>query len=149
VGAIVVQGALVKPIVGRFRERGALMIGLLAGVTGFFVYGYAPTSLWFWGVLPVFALMNLVGPGVQGMMSKRVSPSEQGRLQGANSSNMAVAGIIGPPLFTSVFAASIQGHGGWHNPGAAPWLSSLLLGIAFLLACRIPRAQAQGATSAA
>lgn len=149
VGAIVVQALLVKPVVGRFKERGALMIGLLAGITGFFVYGYAPNSLWFWGVLPVFALMNLVGPGVNGMMSKRVSPSEQGRLQGANSSNMAVAGMIGPLLFTSVFAVSIHGHGGWRNPGAAPWVSSALLIIAFLLACRIPRVQAQAATSPA
>lgn len=149
IGAIVVQALLVKPIVGRFSERGALIIGLIAGITGFFVYGYAPTSLWFWGVLPVFALMNLVGPGVQGMMSKRVGPSEQGRLQGANSSNMAVAGLIGPMLFTTVFAASIKGHGGWHNPGAAPWVSSALLVVALLLAVRIPRAKPQAATSPA
>ena len=100
-------------------------------------------------MLPIFALMNLVGPGVNGMMSKRVSPSEQGRLQGANSSNMAVAGLIGPLLFTSVFAASIKGHGGWHHPGFAPWLSGALLAIAFLIACRIPRAQPQAATSPA
>jgi DHA1 family tetracycline resistance protein-like MFS transporter len=149
VGAIVVQALLVKPIVARFTERGALLTGLVAGTIGFFVYGYAPTSLWFWGVLPVFALMNLVGPGVNGMMSKRVGPSEQGRLQGANSSNMAVTGLIGPLLFTSVFAGSIRAHGSWHQPGAAPWLSSALLLLAFLLACRIPRAQPQAATSPA
>jgi DHA1 family tetracycline resistance protein-like MFS transporter len=149
VAAIVVQALLVKPVVGRFGERGALMIGLMAGMTGFFLYGYAPTSLFFWGVLPVFALMNLVGPGVNGMMSKRVGPSEQGRLQGANSSNMAVAGLIGPLLFTSVFAASISGHGQWRHPGLAPWLSGVLLGLALLIACRIPRTQPQAATSPA
>jgi DHA1 family tetracycline resistance protein-like MFS transporter len=149
VGAIIVQALLVKPVVARFGERGALLTGLLCGATGFTIYGLAPTGLIFWGALPIFALMNLVGPGVNGMMSKRVSPSEQGRLQGANSSNMAVAGMIGPILFTTVFAASIRGQGPWHQPGAAPYLAGLLLLVAFLLACRIPKAQPQAATSPA
>lgn len=146
VGAIFVQALLVKPVVTRFGERGALLTGLICGASGFIIYGLAPTGLMFWGALPIFALMNLVGPGVNGMMSKRVGPSEQGRLQGANSSNMAVAGMIGPILFTTVFAASIQGRGAWHQPGAAPYLAGALLLLAFLLASRIPKAQrvAQG-----
>jgi len=149
VGAIIVQALLVKPIVARFGERGALLTGLVCGATGFAIYGLAPTGLMFWSALPIFALMNLVGPGVNGMMSKRVSPSEQGRLQGANSSNMAVAGLIGPLLFTSVFAASIRGQGSWHQPGAAPYLAGMLLLVAFLLACRIPRARPKTATTPA
>jgi DHA1 family tetracycline resistance protein-like MFS transporter len=143
VGAIVVQALLVKPVVARFGERGALLTGLFCGAVGFTIYGLAPTGLIFWGALPIFALMNLVGPGVNGMMSRRVSPSEQGRLQGANSSNMAVAGMIGPLLFTSVFAASIRGQGAWHQPGAAPYLAGALLVVALLLASRIPRVQVQ------
>jgi DHA1 family tetracycline resistance protein-like MFS transporter len=141
--AVLVQALLVKPVVARFGERGALLTGLICGATGFVIYGLAPTGLMFWGALPIFALMNLVGPGVNGMMSKRVSPSEQGRLQGANSSNMAVAGMIGPILFTSVFAASIRGQGTWHQPGLAPYLAGALLLVAFLLASRIPKAQPQ------
>lgn len=143
VGAIIVQALLVKPVVARFGERGALLTGLVCGATGFIIYGLAPTGLMFWSALPVFALMNLVGPGVNGMMSKRVGPSEQGRLQGANSSNMAVAGMIGPILFTTVFAASIRGQGVWHQPGAAPYLAGALLLIAFLVASRIPKARPQ------
>jgi DHA1 family tetracycline resistance protein-like MFS transporter len=49
--------------------------------------------------LPIFALSGLIQPGLQGLMTRRVAPNEQGQLQGANSAMMGIASIIGPPLF--------------------------------------------------
>jgi len=45
----------------------------------------APTGWTFLIGTPVFALIGLFGPGFQGLITRRVSPSEQGRLQGANT----------------------------------------------------------------
>ena len=40
-------------------------------------------------------------------MTRRVGPSEQGQLQGANSSIQGIANLVGPFLFTLSFAYSI------------------------------------------
>ncbi len=132
--SIVVQSRLVRPVVRRFQERGALYIGLLFGAAGMFVYGWAPSGLWFWAGVPLYAIVGLVQPGVQGMMTRRIGPHEQGRLQGANSSIMAMTGLIGPILATQIFHRLVtQGH----HPllaGAPYYLSVLLFLSAFALA---------------
>ena len=95
---IVVQGALVKPVVTRFGERGALYGGLIFGFLGFGLFGAATSSWMFLSAIPVFSLMGLISPGLQAIMSRQVSASEQGRLQGANSSLMAIANMVGADL---------------------------------------------------
>jgi DHA1 family tetracycline resistance protein-like MFS transporter len=126
VGSIIVQTRVVGPFVKKFGERGALYTGLTAGAIGFLIYGTASTGVQFWCGLPIFALMGLVGPGYQGLTTRLVGPTEQGRLQGANSAVMAMAGLIGPLLFTRVFAWSISG-----GPGAG---TTVYLAAACLLA---------------
>ena len=44
VAAIVVQGGVIGPVVKRFGERRALIIGLGFGVAGFAVFGLAPSG---------------------------------------------------------------------------------------------------------
>lgn len=71
------------------------------------------------------ALWGVVGPSIQDLMSRRVSESEQGQLQGANSSLRSIAGLIGPAIFTTIFAWLI----GW-LPGAPFLLAAFLLVVA-------------------
>ena len=54
--------------------------------------------------VPVMALWGLAGPALQALMTRRVGPSEQGQLQGATASLQAIAGLIGPGIFTQTFA---------------------------------------------
>ncbi|HEY2660792.1 MAG TPA: TCR/Tet family MFS transporter [Caulobacteraceae bacterium] len=139
VSNILVQTFLVGPFVGRFGERGALYTGLTAGAIGFLIYATATTSLQFWCGLPVFALMGLVQPGYQGLMTRRVAPNEQGRLQGANSGLMAIAGIVGPVMFTSVFAWSIHASGFVFGEGTAVYLASAVLILGLVVAIGVTR----------
>src|SRR5262249_29337314 len=134
---IIVQAGLVKPIVMRFGERPALFTGLFFGGAGFAIFGLAPTGITFLSALPIFALMGLFGPAAQGLMTRHVSPSEQGQLQGANSSLMGITGLIGPGLFTLTFASFIGTHRDWRLPGAPFLLAALLLTIALVLAWRV------------
>ena len=83
------------------------------------------------------SLWGLSNPALQGLMTRVVSPGEQGRLQGANGSLQGIAGLIGPGLFTGIFAASIGGLQRFHLPGSPFLLAALLLGAAFLLAWRV------------
>src|SRR5205814_8273989 len=78
--------------------------------------------------VPVMALWGVVGPAIQDLMSRRVSPSEQGQLQGANSSSRSVAGLVGPAIFSASFAYLIG-----RLPGAPFLLAALLLVIAAAL----------------
>ncbi|GAC1627492.1 MAG: TCR/Tet family MFS transporter [Nevskia sp.] len=132
--SILVQGFLVKRFVARFGERNALHTGLVAGLTGFAWMAFAPTPLWFWASLPVFALMGLFTPGLQSLMTRRVQPSEQGRLQGANTSLIGIAGLVAPALFTLSFAHFIGGA--VQLPGAPFLLASALLAAALVVAAR-------------
>ena len=134
---IIVQAGLVKPIVARFGERLALFVGLFFGAVGFAIFGLAPTGIVFLGSLPVFALMGLFGPAAQGLMTRRVAPSEQGQLQGANSSLFGITGLIGPGLFTLTFASFIGANRDWRLPGAPFLLAALLMIIALILAWRV------------
>jgi DHA1 family tetracycline resistance protein-like MFS transporter len=134
----VVGGLLVRPVVRRFGERRSLMAGLLFGAAGFAIFGLAPTGWIFWIGIPVMALFGLASPSVQALMSRRVPPGEQGRLQGANSSLMGFAGLIGPFLFTATFAHFIA-QSAWRLPGAPFLLGAALLALALPVASAVAR----------
>ena len=143
-----VQGTLIKPIVARIGERRTLLVGLLFGAVGFAIYGVASTSLQFWAGIPVMALWGIAGAAMQAMMSKLVAASEQGQLQGANASIMAVAGLIGPGLFSFTFAWSIAHGGVAQLPGLAFLLAAALLVVAVALAWQLTRGAQFGAGDA-
>ncbi|MGH7491595.1 MAG: TCR/Tet family MFS transporter [bacterium] len=135
----IVQGGLIGPIVKRFGERRALLTGLIFGAAGFAIYGLAATGTVFSAGIPVMALWGLAGPSAQGLMTRHVGPSEQGRLQGANSSIMGIAELLGPGLFTLTFAAFISTQRDLHLPGAPFFLAALLLVAAMFTAWRVTR----------
>ena len=54
--SMVVQGALIGPVVRRFGERSALILGLLFGTAGFATYGIASTGSVFLVGVPLMAL---------------------------------------------------------------------------------------------
>ncbi|HEY8459874.1 MAG TPA: TCR/Tet family MFS transporter [Blastocatellia bacterium] len=134
---IVVQAGVVKRAVARFGERRALFIGLICGGAGYAIFGLAPEGIVFLCALPIFAFMGLFGPSAQGLMTRRVGPSEQGQLQGASSSIMGITGLIGPGLFTLTFASFIDTHRDWRLPGAPFLLAALLMALALFLAWRV------------
>ena len=133
---MIVQGGLVRPVVKRLGARQTLFIGLMAGFAGFVVAGIAPTGWAFICGIPLLSLWGLTGPAVQSLMTQRVSASEQGRLQGANSSLTGVAQMIGPGLFTYTFALFIGPKQPIHLPGAPFLLAGALLVLAIGLAIR-------------
>ncbi len=122
-----VQAGLVEPAIRWIGARRTMIAGLVCGAAGFSIYGLAPTSIIFWSGIPVLALWGLAMPAALGTMSGFVSGSEQGQLQGANASVMALAGLFAPMLFTQTFAHAIGPDVSWHLPGAPYLLAALLL----------------------
>ena len=134
---VIVQTMAVGPAVSRLGERGVLLLGALGGAIGFAMYGFAPTAWFYVATMPVFALMSFLPPGLQGLMSRRVGPSEQGQLQGANQSLQGIASILGPLVFGTVFAWAVDHDATLHLPGLPIYIAAATLGVAFLLGLRV------------
>lgn len=145
VANVLVQGGLVRPFVKRLGERRALAIGATFGTLGFFLYGIAGTVPVFWLGAACYAPAGFFNPSLMGLISQRVGPSEQGRVQGANSSLMGIAGMIGPGLFTAAFAWAIRDGERWHLPGLPFLIAAALFATAGLLAMRTTRGAPTGA----
>ena len=137
--SIIVQGAVVGPVTQRIGERAALMLGLAFGVAGFLVFALAKTDAEFWIGIPLLALWGLESPACMALMSRLVGGSEQGRLQGANSSVTGIANLFGPALFTQTFAFAIGAGRDWQLPGAPFLIATLLLALAGILALWVTR----------
>jgi DHA1 family tetracycline resistance protein-like MFS transporter len=134
--AMAVQGAAIGPIVKRFGERRALLLGLGCGAIGFLIFGAAPTGPLFWLGIPVMALWGVSGAAIQALMTRLVPPDQQGQLQGATSSVQSVSQLVGPFLFTLTFAWFIGASAPLKLPGAPFLLASALLVLALAIAAR-------------
>jgi MFS transporter, DHA1 family, tetracycline resistance protein len=134
--AMAVQGAAIGPIVKRFGERRALLLGLGCGAIGFLIFGTAPTGPLFWLGIPVMALWGVSGAAIQALMTRLVAPDRQGQLQGATSSVQSVSQLVGPFLFTLTFAWFIGASAPLNLPGAPFLLASALLLLALAIAAR-------------
>jgi len=138
---IAVQGVLVKRVIKRVGERRTLYTGLLGGMAGFLVYGLAPFGWVFLLGIPVFALIGLSQPALQSLMSRRVTPSEQGQLQGANASILGLTGILGPILFGWVLSQSLGLTAGVDLRGAPFLLAAVIMLASAAVAARVTRAE--------
>jgi DHA1 family tetracycline resistance protein-like MFS transporter len=134
--AMAVQGTAIGPIVRRFGERSALLLGLGCGAAGFLIFGVAPSGVLFWLGIPVMALWGLSGAAIQALMTRLVAPDQQGQLQGATSSVQSLSQLVGPFLFTLTFAYFIGAKAPLKLPGAPFLLASALLLLALLIAAR-------------
>jgi DHA1 family tetracycline resistance protein-like MFS transporter len=132
-GSIAVQAGLAGRVARWIGEGRAVVCGLALQVSGFLALGLAPTGLWFWAANLPIVLGEVAGPALQSMMSARVGPDEQGRLQGAVGSISSLTSITAPLVFAQMFAWSVAPGrgGGWSGAtilaGAALSLAALVL----------------------
>ncbi|MBZ9715959.1 TCR/Tet family MFS transporter [Deinococcus multiflagellatus] len=110
-----VQGGLIGPFIARFGERRTIMTGLVASILEFLLLAFARSGVTLYASLVVGALGGLANPAIQGLISRQVGETEQGRVQGAITSLNSLVGVVGPIVATSVYAYG-AGHG---FPGAA------------------------------
>jgi len=150
VGALdmAVQGLLVGSAVKRFGDRAVMVFGLFGGSVGLAAMGLAPTSLLFALAILPNALWGLAMPTLQSLMTRRVSESEQGQLQGANMSVASIAGIASPLFFGAVYAFSVAKGSPLPMPGLAFLLAALVLLAGAFIGWAVAR-RAQAAERAA
>jgi len=128
IGAAIVQGLLIRVLIPRIGERNAVIIGAISMAASTIVYVVAgPDQGWLIFIaIPMGALQGLFQPSINGLMSQAVSDETQGELQGAVASLQSIASVIGPPLFTAVFAAFTIAGTIYYLPGAPFGLAGIV-----------------------
>jgi DHA1 family tetracycline resistance protein-like MFS transporter len=136
-----ISGGLTGRIVAWLGERRTLYIGQFFGAVGMVIAGLARSGGLYLASIPVISMWNISFPAAQGMMTHRVSEREQGELQGAIQSLRSIAFVIGPFLFSGIFAWFIDPKHSLYLPGAPYYLAAALLFTAMLLATRVEQPQ--------
>ncbi len=104
---MIVQGLLVAPAVKRFGHRAMMVFGLAGGACGLALMGFAWTGWMQLAAIAPHALWGFAAPTLLSLMTRMVSESEQGQIQGADMSVAAVAGVVSPVFFGTIYAYSV------------------------------------------
>ena len=119
-------------------DERALQLGLLGGCIGYFIFAMARTGAVFVAGIPVLNCISIAWPASQSIMSRAAGPNEQGQLQGAINSLRGIGGIIGPALFTLLFARAVGDLASWHLPGLPFFAASAMMLLSVVLTFAIP-----------
>lgn len=123
----VTQGALVRPLVAEFGEIRTLVASIAVAMVAMVLLGVADQG---WMIYPIIALyclgLGLIGPSVQGLMSRAVPADQQGLLQGAMATVLTATAIVGAPLASGSFALFISAAAPAHLPGAPFFFGAVL-----------------------
>lgn len=138
----VVQGGLVGPIVAKLGEGRTVILGLVISVLAYVLLGLAQSEWLFYAGIVLSASGGLVGPTVQGAISSRVAPEEQGLLQGALAGITNLTNVAAPLLTASLFAYVVSRGVAPELVGAPLFLCALLELSALSVALRAFRSGA-------
>ena len=125
---------LVKPMVAKLGERKTIIVGYIGGALGYWAMGFSKTGLLVWLGIPFLNLMGIAWPSAQSTMSRHTPANEQGLLQGAVNSLRGISGLIGPLMFTWVFAHSIDTKPIFSSAGSTFYLASALILLGLVIA---------------
>jgi DHA1 family tetracycline resistance protein-like MFS transporter len=149
VASLIVSAGLVRPTVKRLGERRTLVASLLFAAAGFALMGWSRQGWEFLASIFVLCLWGLSGPALQSLMTRLVSPSEQGRLQGATTGLTSIAGLIGPALFAAAMGfASTPASRAQGLFGLPFYLAAALMVVAVAAAWRVTASQVEAAQPA-
>jgi DHA1 family tetracycline resistance protein-like MFS transporter len=111
-----------------------LTLLLMCGAVGFAIFGLATTSNAFVIGVPITTLWGMAAAATQSLMSHRVAPWEQGKLQGANMGLSSIAGLIAPLSFGWIYSQFTGPLAHVGLPGAPFLAAAILLVLALGLA---------------
>jgi DHA1 family tetracycline resistance protein-like MFS transporter len=129
-----VQGGLIRIIIPRIGQNKAVYLGLTLNVLGLFLFGLANQGWMMFVILIPYAMAGIGDSSLEGIISNKVSDSEQGELQGALTGLMSITAIAGPLLMNNMFAYFTSASAQVYFP-AAPFMLATVLVITGLIIC--------------
>ncbi len=128
-----VQGGLVRFTSKKLGNEKSILYGFFMYSIGMLLFAFSNQAWMMFVVLIPYCLGGIAGPAIQAMMSNKISPSDQGEMQGAITSLMSACAIIGPLLMTNVFYFFTHKDAPFIFPGASFFLGFVLMLIASLI----------------
>jgi hypothetical protein len=114
-----VQAGLIRVANTKLGVIPSIYCGSIFYAIGLSIFAFAGAGwVMYVGLIP-YCLSGIGGPSMQGLISGKVPPNAQGELQGALTSTISMAAIIGPPLMTNLYSSFSGQSAPIHFPGAA------------------------------
>jgi len=135
-GIVIIQGALIRPILKRFGEKRTAIFGMCVHLMTFLAYPLMTETWHVFAYMPISVFSAVAVPALQGLMSNSVADNAQGELQGAMSSLTAMATILSPFVMTRAFSYFTGDDTPVYLPAAPFLLSALSVVIALLIFSR-------------
>ena len=142
-GIAIIQGVLIRPILGYLGEKRTALLGMCLHLLTFLMYPLMSQTWHVFAYMPISVFSAVAVPALQGLMSNSVSDNAQGELQGAMSSLTAIATIVSPFLMTRVFSYFTRDETPVFLPSAPFLLSALSVVVALAIFSRWKPAVAQ------
>lgn len=138
VGVLValVQAGLTRIINPKIGSERSLYYGLAFYSVGMLLFGLASQSWMMFVFLVPYCLGGIAQPALQSVMAGKVPPDAQGELQGAITSTMSLAAIIGPFVMNNLFFYFTHDKSPVYLPGAPFFLGAILMTASFFIAYR-------------
>ncbi|CDO58634.1 Tetracycline efflux protein TetA [Candidatus Phaeomarinobacter ectocarpi] len=121
------MGWLTGYAVPRLGEKRAILIGFTSAGIGFLGYALATQSWMMYVATIFFAMVGIGSSALRSVLSKQVSETEQGELQGAITSVMGLTAIFTPLVMTGLFSAFTGDDAPIHLPGAPYLLATVAM----------------------
>ncbi len=139
VGVLValVQAGLTRIINPKIGSERSLYYGLAFYAIGMLLFGLATQSWMMFVFLVPYCLGGIAQPALQSVMAGKVPPNAQGELQGAITSTMSLAAIIGPFVMNNLFFYFTHSNAPVYLPGAPFFLGAILMATSFVIAFKI------------
>lgn len=120
------QGFILPRLVQKLAPGHIIVTGLLIGLSSMLVIALSPSGAVSLAMVCLFAVMGIVGPTIQGLISRRCEASTQGVNMGAVSSLNSFTGAISPLIGTPLLMITADHH---MHPvlAGAPYLATVLL----------------------
>jgi len=135
VGVLValVQAGLTRVINPKIGSERSLYYGLAFYAIGMLLFGLATESWMMFLFLLPYCLGGIAQPALQSVMAGNVPPNAQGELQGAITSTMSLAAIIGPFVMNNLFFYFTHSEAPVYLPGAPFFLGAFLMATRFFI----------------
>lgn len=136
VGVLValVQAGLTRVINPKIGSEKSLYSGLTLYAIGMLLFGIANQSWMMFVFLIPYCLGGIAQPAIQAVMAGKVPPNAQGELQGAITSLMSLAAIIGPLVMNNLFFFFTHSEAPVYLPGAPFFLGAILMAASAIIA---------------
>jgi MFS transporter, DHA1 family, tetracycline resistance protein len=130
----IVQGGLTRVINPKIGNEKSIYTGLLLYTIGMFLFAIASQSWMMFVFLIPYCFGGIAQPALQAVMAGKVPANEQGELQGALTSVMSAAAIIGPLVMNNLFFYFSHSQAPFQFAGAPFLLGAILMCSACIIA---------------